>query len=177
MRILLGLLVAVVAGCATPVSFAEPEPIPASTYPTMPPGVIGPFPVTKASDGDTIWIDHDGRREKLRLIGIDTPELNDPRGGVQCFATEAADHARTQLGGRSVFLEPDPSQAAVDRFGRTLAYVWTESGRLFNLDIINDGFAHEYTYNAPYRYQQLFRDAESSARNAGRGLWSPAACA
>jgi micrococcal nuclease len=51
-------------------------------YPTMPSGVQGPFAVTKVVDGDTIWIDQDGHREKIRLIGMDTPETVDPRKPV-----------------------------------------------------------------------------------------------
>jgi micrococcal nuclease len=58
-----------------------------------------------------------------------------------------------------------------------LAYVWTESGRLVNLDMIADGFAFEYTYALPYRYQQDFKAAENDARAQERGLWSPSACA
>ena len=74
-------------------------------------------------------------------------------------------------------LETDPSQDSVDRYGRTLAYIWTASGRLVNLDMIAEGFAHEYTYDLPYRYQQIFRTAEDDARTHERGLWSPSTCA
>ena len=151
--------------------------IPAQAYPAMPPGVEGPFTVTKVVDGDTIWVDNNGKRQKIRMIGLDTPESVDPRKPVQCFALEASAQAKTILGGQSVYLETDPSQDAVDKYGRTLAYVWTESGRLFNLDMIADGYAHEYTYDLPYRYQPDFRAAERDARTQERGLWSPNACA
>ena len=76
-----------------------------------------------------------------------------------------------------MYLETDPSQDTVDKYGRTLAYVWTASGRLFNLDMIAEGYAHEYTYDLPYRYQQDFRTAEDNARTQERGMWSPSACA
>ena len=141
----------------------------------MPQGVEGPFTVTKVVDGDTIWVDNGGRM-KIRMIGLDTPEVVDPRKPVQCFALEASEQAKTILGGHSVYLETDPSQDTVDRYGRTLAYVWTESGRLFNLDMIADGYAFEYTYDLPYRYQQDFKAAEYDARAGERGLWSPGAC-
>jgi micrococcal nuclease len=85
--------------------------------------------------------------------------------------------AKTILGGQQVYLETDPSQDSVDRHGRTLAFVWTTSGRLYNLDMIADGFAFEYTYNLPYRYQADFKAAENDARTQQRGLWSPGACA
>jgi micrococcal nuclease len=150
--------------------------IPAQAYPSMPQGVQGPFTVTKVVDGDTIWVDHNGKREKIRMIGMDTPETVDPRKPVQCFGLEASAQAKTILGGQSVYLETDPSQDSVDKYGRTLAYVWTTSGRLFNLDMIADGYAHEYTYYVPYRYQQEFKAAQSDARAQERGLWSPNAC-
>ena len=119
---------------------------PAQAYPAMPQGVQGPFTVTKVVDGDTIWVDNNGKREKIRMIGMDTPETVDPRKPVQCFGLEASAQAKTILSGQSVYLESDPSQDTVDKYGRTLAYVWTTSGRLFNLDMIADGYAHEYTY-------------------------------
>ena len=149
---------------------------PAEAYPTMPQGIQGPYTVIKVVDGDTIWVDNNGQRQKIRLIGLDTPESVDPRKPVQCFALEASAQAKTILGGQSVYLETDPSQDSVDRFGRTLAYVWTASGRLFNLDMIADGYAFEYTYDLPYRYQADFKTAEGDARAQERGLWSPSAC-
>ena len=149
---------------------------PAQAYPTMPQGVQGPFTVTKVVDGDTIWVDNNGQRLKIRMIGLDTPETVDPRNPVQCFGLEASARAKTILGGQSVYLETDSSQDSVDRFGRTLAYVWTASGRLFNLDMIADGYAFEYTYDLPYRYQADFKTAEGDARTQSRGLWSPDAC-
>ena len=146
-------------------------------YPLMPDEVRGPVTVTKVVDGDTIRVDDNGQRQTIRLIGMDTPESVDPRKPVQCFAHEASAQAETVLNGQSVYLETDPSQDSVDRYGRTLAYVWTESGRLFNLDMIAEGYAHEYTYDLPYRYQQIFRTAEDDARTNERGLWSPNTCA
>ena len=120
--------------------------------------------MTKVVDGDTIWVDNNGKCQKIRMIGMDTPETVDPRKPVQCFGLEASAQAKTILGGQSVYLESDPGQDTVDKYGRTLAYVWTTSGRLFNLDMIADGYAHEYTYYVPYRYQQEFKAAQSDAR-------------
>jgi micrococcal nuclease len=137
--------------------------IPAQVYPAMPPGVQGPFTVIKVVDEDTIWVDNGGPM-KIRMIGVDTPESVDPRKPVQCFALEASAQAKTILGGQSVYLETDPSQDTYDKYGRTLAYVWTTSGRLFNLDMITDGFAYEYTYDLPYHYQADFKAAQNDAR-------------
>jgi len=73
---------------------------PAQAYPTMPPGVQGPFTVTKFVDGDTIHVDANGQRLKIRMIGLDTPETVDPRKPVQCFGREASAQAKTILGGQ-----------------------------------------------------------------------------
>jgi len=150
--------------------------IPAQGYPAMPPLVQGPFTVAKVVDGETIWVDNNGESLKIRMIGLDTPETVDPRKPVQCFGLEASAQAKTILADQSVYLETDPSQGTFDKYGRTLAYVWTASGRLYNLDMITDGFAFEYTYDLPYRYQADFKTAEDDARLQSRGLWSPGAC-
>ncbi|MFV0458133.1 MAG: thermonuclease family protein [Actinomycetales bacterium] len=147
------------------------EPVGAGPV-TMPDGLPGPFPVTKVIDGDTIWVSDDGQRVKVRLLGIDSPETHD---GPECFGEEATGHALQALGGRQVYLETDPSQGTQDRYGRTLAYVWVDGG-LFNLEQLDSGFAREYTFDQPYRYQAAFRAGEQAARADGRGLWNPEAC-
>ena len=145
----------------------------------LPRGVLGPFPVVKVVDGDTVRVARSGRRVTLRLIGIDTPETKDPRRPVECFGREASVHVSRLVAGRGVYLELDGSQGELDRFGRTLAYVWVLGRRatLVNERMIADGFAFEYTYRLPYRYQRRFRAAEADARRHSRGLWSPATCA
>ena len=140
----------------------------------MPPGVDGPLPVARVVDGDTIRV---STGVTLRLIGMDTPETVDPRKPVQCFGREASTHAHELLDNTSVSLEYDPTQGRLDRYGRTLAYVWMSDGRLFNQLMIEDGFAHEYTYSVPYKYQAAFIAAEQDARLTERGLWSPTTCA
>ena len=73
---------------------------PAEAYPTMPQGIQGPYTVIKVVDGDTIWVDNHGKRQKIRMIGLDTPESVDPRKPVQCFGKEASAQAKTILGGQ-----------------------------------------------------------------------------
>jgi micrococcal nuclease len=138
----------------------------------MPGDTVGPIPVTRVVDGDTVVVGG----VTLRLIGIDTPETVDPRTTVQCFGREASAYAHLLLGGRSVRLEYDASQGRLDRYGRTLAYVWMPDGRMFNQVMVADGYAHEYTYSVPYRYQAVFIAAERHARDAQLGLWSPSTC-
>jgi endonuclease YncB( thermonuclease family) len=94
---------------------------PAQAYPTMPQGVQGPYTVLKVVDGDTIHVSVDGKKLKIRMIGLDTPETVDPRKPVQCFGREASAQAKTLLGGQQVYLETDPSQDTIDKYGRTLA--------------------------------------------------------
>lgn len=150
----------------------------ASSGDGLPDGALGPYPVVRVVDGDTVRVTRDSRTVTLRLIGIDTPETKDPRRPVECFGREASRHARELLASRRVYLEFDRSQGERDRYGRTLAYVWLRGSRakLVNERMIDDGFAFEYTYRLPYRYQRRFRAAEADARRHSRGLWSPATC-
>lgn len=145
--------------------------------PVRPSDAAGPYPVVQVVDGDTVKVRRDGEVVTLRLIGLDTPETKDPRKPVQCFGREASDHAHALLDGRSVWLTTDPTQDEVDRYGRTLAYLWLPDGQLFNWLMVWEGYAHEYTYDLPYAYQAENRAAERSAREAGRGLWASDTCA
>ena len=88
----------------------------------------------------------------------------------------SSNQAKALLGGASVYLEPDPPQGTLDKYGRTLAYVWMDDGRLYNELMIASGYAHEYTYDLPYRYRERFLAAEAEARARDRGLWSPTTC-
>ena len=81
---------------------------PAEAYPTMPQGIQGPYTVIKVVDGDTIWVDNHGKRQKIRMIGLDTPESVDPRKPVQCFGKEASAQAKAILGGQHVYLQAPP---------------------------------------------------------------------
>ncbi len=127
-------------------------------------------------DGDTDRISINGRSIKLRLIGIDTPETKHPSKPVQCFGPQASARAEQLLTGRSVWIEYDSSQSHRDVYGRDLVYVWLGGHTMFNEVMVREGFAHEYTYDRPYRYQQRFRAVEAKARAAGLGLWSRRTC-
>lgn len=129
--------------------------------------------VTRVVDGDTIDVVGVGR---IRMIGLDTPEVVDPRKPVQCFGVEASNKAKEILSNKKVRLEADPTQGDKDTYGRALRYVYLADGTLFNKWMIENGFAHEYTYNIPYKFMNEFKAAEKSAREANRGLWSPQTC-
>ncbi len=133
--------------------------------------------VVHVTDGDTISVLTDGRIEKVRIIGIDTPETVDPRKPVQCFGKEASNYAKDKLTGRKVQLETDPSQQDRDKYHRLLRFVWLENGTLdFGRMIIENGYAHEYTYFVPYKYQVEYKQAEREARGNKLGLWADHAC-
>ncbi|EKD46932.1 MAG: hypothetical protein ACD_67C00012G0001, partial [uncultured bacterium] len=135
------------------------------------------FDVVGVTDGDTIKASINGKTEAVRLIGMDTPETVDPRKPVQCFGKESSDKAKQLLENKKVRLESDPVQGDRDTYGRLLRYVFLEDGTFFNKKMIEDGFAHEYTFqNKTGKYQTEFKDAENSARENKRGLWAPETC-
>ncbi len=134
------------------------------------------YRVTKVTDGDTLHVDIEGVDEKVRLIGINTPETVDPRAEVQCFGKEASQEMKELAEGKNVRLEYDDTQNLRDTYGRLLAYVYLEDGQMINRKMIAEGYAYEYTYLTPYAYQSEFRDLQNLARTSGRGLWSTATC-
>lgn len=166
---------------ATATAVLTPVPATATSAPavvsglTMPAGLPSAR-VVKVVDGDTVDVAMGGRTERLRLIGLDTPEVVDPRKSVQCFGREASQHAHQLLDRQTVYLEPDSSQTDRDRYGRLLRYAWLPDGRLFNFVMIAEGYAHEYTYDVPYKYQEAFKAAEREAREQAKGLWAPTTC-
>lgn len=127
-------------------------------------------------DGDTIKVLINGTIETVRLIGIDTPEVVDPRKPVQCFGREASNKAKEILTNKTVYLENDPTQGERDKYQRLLRYVWLDNNTNFNKLMISEGYAHEYTYAVPYKYQAEFKQAEKEAEANNRGLWSPDTC-
>jgi micrococcal nuclease len=144
-------------------------------YPALPEGLERAV-VTQVIDGDTVDVSLNDQVVRLRLIGMDTPETVHPSKPVECFGREASDQAKAMLAGQSVLLETDDSQDSVDRYGRQLRYVWLPDGRLFNLEMIAQGYAFEYTYNVPHKYHGAFVRAEQAAREQQLGLWAPEAC-
>jgi endonuclease YncB( thermonuclease family) len=122
--------------------------------------------VVRVVDGDTIDVAVPGRTERVRLIGIDTPEVG------ECRAKEATAELASLILGKRVRLESDRSQGSRDRYGRLLRYVrMTPHGTNVNERLVAWGYAREYTYDDPYRYQGAFKAAERAARAAGKGLW------
>ncbi len=131
--------------------------------------------VMKVIDGDTVTIKMGDKNETVRLIGIDTPETNDARTGVQCFGAEATAHLKKIIGKR-ITIEKDAGEGERDKYDRLLAYLFSENGVSLNKKMIEDGYAYEYTYDDAYKYQKEFKAAEEIAKEEKRGLWAPDAC-
>jgi micrococcal nuclease len=144
--------------------------LPATTTPNV-------YPVSRVVDGDTIDVLMNDKSLRIRIIGLDTPEIVDPRKVVQCFAKQASDEGHALLDGQYVRLEYDPSQGVKDKYGRTLAYVFMMNGTSYEEFMIENGYGHEYTYNLPYKYQSQFKAAQKQAQNQKKGFWADDACA
>jgi len=128
--------------------------------------------VTRVVDGDTIDVEIDGKTERVRYIGIDTPETVDPRKPVQCFGVEASKKNKEIVEGKMVRLENDITDR--DKYGRLLRYIWLGDS-LINEELVAQGFAHSYSYPPDVKYQDKFAAAEKNARENSLGLWN--ACA
>lgn len=137
----------------------------------------GPFEaqVVRVVDGDTIVVNYDGNKERVRYIGVDTPESVKPNTPVQCFA-KAASHLNEQLvAGKTVILTPGAEQR--DRYGRLLAYVRTKDGLDVNRELLARGAARtlEIAPNTQRAYE--FSTLEAKARYEQAGLWGLCASA
>lgn len=123
-----------------------------------------PAAVTRNTDGDTLWLSGIG---KVRLIGIDTPEVY---GQQECFGKQASAFTARVLppGARVRYrLGVDPR----DRYGRALAYLYLQDGRMFNELLVERGYATPLTIPPNVDYADRFVKAARRAREAKRGLW------
>jgi len=127
--------------------------------------VTGNVKVKRVVDGDTIELESG---QKVRYIGIDTPESVDPGKPVECFSEEATKKNRDLVEGKEIRLETDVSEK--DRYGRLLRYVWINDS-LINEILVREGFAKSSTYPPDIKYQLRFNQAEQLAREGGKGLW------
>lgn len=130
----------------------------------------GYYRITKFIDGDTIAIDMNGREERVRMIGIDTPETHKPNTPVQCYGPAAAAFTKNTIGSQSVRLEADALSGNRDRYERLLRYVYLADGTLLNEKIIRGGYGFYYPY-FPFSKSQQFSAAQEQARQDNKGLW------
>lgn len=123
--------------------------------------------VASITDGDTLRLVVDGDELRVRLIGIDTPELRPSPG---CFADEATEAlARLAPVGTRIGYEYDDDPQ--DRFERELMYLYAADGTFINLALVEDGYARERHYSPNFRYREQILEAGAAAQAAGAGLW------
>ena len=160
------LLVGAVGVLVLAVACSEDTP-PTGEAPGLPDG--DRVRVERIVDGDTLVVADDRR---VRLTGIDTPETVDPRRPVQCFGKAASRELERLLpDGTGVVLVYDVDR--LDRYGRTLAYVYRASDALFvNESLVRNGFAQAYTVPPNVEHADDFVAWEREARERGAGLWS-----
>jgi micrococcal nuclease len=127
--------------------------------------------VVRVVDGDTIHVRIGERIEKVRYIGVNTPELHHPSKGEEPGGREAAEVNRELVNARRVRLELDVQER--DRYGRLLAYVWV-GDVMVNAELVRRGYAQVMTVPPNVRHQDLFLELQRDARQAGRGLWKRA---
>jgi micrococcal nuclease len=130
------------------------------------------FLVTKVIDGDTVVLENG---EKVRYLGIDTPELHHPKKEVECFAYQAYEKNKELVLGKKVFLQKDISEK--DKYGRLLRYVFldekmsTNEESFVNLYLVKNGFAYATTFPPDVKYVNLFLTAQKEAYQKNLGLW------
>lgn len=144
---------------------------PAAGLPEAPRSLSGT--VVGLVDGDTIRVRVNGRIEKVRYIGINTPETHHPTKGRQPGGLEAAEANRRLVAGKPVRLEPDVQLR--DRYGRLLAYVWVRHGDgdevMVNAELVRLGYAQVMTIPPNVRHAGTFGALQRQARQERRGLW------
>jgi len=168
-------------GAPTPATGASPSGAATATpaipgAPTRPTGPTERAALVRVVDGDTIRVRIDGREERVRYIGMDTPELNLGNPATpEPYAVAATEANARLLAGGSLVLERDVSER--DRYGRLLRNVWLEAGgrwTLVNLALVAEGFAAVATFPPDVKYVDALLAAQRAARKAGRGLWGGA---
>lgn len=121
--------------------------------------------VIRVIDGDTIEIEGG---QKVRYIGMDTPETVDPGKSVQCFGKEASTRNKELVEGKEISLEKDVSE--IDKYGRLLRYVWI-GDQMINEELITEGYARLDTVPPDVKYSIRLQTAEKEARIKDIGLW------
>ena len=149
------------------VALSQPS-APANLSPIGQPGL---YRVTHFVDGDTIEVDMNGHPEKVRFIGVDTPETHKPNAPVQCYGPAAAAYTKNTIGTQPVRLVADSQSTDRDRYDRLLRYVYLPDNRLLNELLIQNGYGFYYPY-FPFDKAAQFETDQASAQSASKGLWA-----
>jgi endonuclease YncB( thermonuclease family) len=118
-------------------------------------------------DGDTFVLESG---EKVRMIGIDSPEVTGPYTKAEFYGEQASAYAKEVLTGTTVYLDKDVSDK--DQYSRLLRYVYLEDGTFFNLLLIEEGYAEAVQWPPDLKYTEVFEAAEDKAQKSKMGLWS-----
>jgi len=154
--------VAIVLALASCAPVSDPRPTSTTTATTA--------RVVAVIDGDTITVATDSGTARVRIIGINTPEIGRNGKPSQCYADQARTFLDDLVYDRTVTLTVDPSQVDTDKYGRLLRHV-SRDGQNIALTELRAGMGPEYTYDRPYAGRAEYTAAEAEARAAHRGLW------
>jgi micrococcal nuclease len=108
---------------------------------------------------------------------MNSPESVDPRRPTECYGKEAKNYMIELLQDKKVRLQLDALKPERDEYGRVLAYIWREDGLFVNQDMIERGYAYEYTYKQEkYKFQENFKSTQGKAKERAVGLWAQSTC-
>ena len=145
--------------------------------------------IERVVDGDTAivsFIFADGKKyqkQRVRFLGVDTPETVHPNKPVQFYGKEASNFTKSQLTDKIVWLQTDVG--ALDRYNRMLAYVWLSEpskkdmdnedairAKMYNATLLLEGYAQVMTVQHNSRYSEMFVRFQREAREGKKGLWA-----
>jgi micrococcal nuclease len=176
--VLLTMLALLLTGCDVDTTATQPASTAAARTATsgLTPSTVGgtEAQVVRVVDGDTVIVRLNGREERLRYIGVDTPETVKRNTPVECYGKEASRANAQLVDGATVYLVKDVSER--DQFDRLLRYVYVDNPdggeRIFvNRWLVEQGYATAVTFPPDVAHSTDFRQAERDARDAHRGLW------
>jgi len=152
-----------------PITRIDPATLPASAMACREPFLVT---VNYVVDGDTVFVQTDTGEEKIRLIGVDTPEFGYDGDPDECYAQEAKDFLNQRIGDRQVWLTFD--QTCVDTYNRTLAYLHTDIGShgFVQRQILQRGMAPDFPFSDTPAFNEMFAEDAANAAAAGLGGWS-----
>ncbi|WP_262122163.1 thermonuclease family protein [Anaerococcus sp. Marseille-Q5996] len=139
--------------------------------------------IVRVVDGDTAVVKIKNENQKVRFIGVDTPEYNPKRNISQPWGKEASEFSKNLLKDQIVYLEKDVSET--DKYNRLLRYIWLEPPQdlsnptyeeienlMINGILVRDGYARAKTYKPDTKYQYELKKIEKSAKNKKLAIWS-----
>lgn len=169
------LLLFMLTALLLPAADAKPKP---PRY-DLQPNAVYQVSVQRVVDGDTIVVDFPtGERERVRLIGVNTPETVHPKKPVEYYGKEASDFTKKELTGKKVWLQMDVQVR--DRYQRALGYIWLEAPKedestirqsMFNARLLLEGYGQAMTIQPNVKYAEMFVGFQREAREQKRGLW------